>query len=95
METILKKLTHNTQLWLFAEGEEVEITGIYVSAVDRGLNTQNGFPVFSTLIEANFVQLREDVSSSLRVTESDKQVRVFFVVSRRRAQVLQNLTSNI
>ena len=54
-------------------GEEVEITGVLVSCFDMGLNAQNGFPVFSTVIEANLVQKREDVLSSLRVTEHEKQ----------------------
>ena len=54
-------------------GEEIEVTGVYVSTVDAGLNAQNGFPVFATLIEANFVQKREDLLSSLRVTDADKR----------------------
>ena len=54
-------------------GEEVEVTGVYVSTVDRGLNIMNGFPVFSTLFEANFVQKKEDLVTSLRVTEQDKK----------------------
>ena len=42
-----------------APGEEVEVTGIYTHQFDMSLNTQNGFPVFSTVIEANYVQKRE------------------------------------
>jgi len=53
-------------------GEEVSVTGVYVSAVDRALNSQNGFPVFGTLIEANCVRLVEDVSNALKVTDEEK-----------------------
>lgn len=57
-------------------GEEIEVTGVFVSHVDRGLNMQNKFPVFSTVLEANFVQKREDLISTLRITEADrKQLR--------------------
>lgn len=36
-------------------GEEVEVTGIYTNNFDLSLNTSGGFPVFATVVEANFV----------------------------------------
>ncbi len=30
-------------------------TGVYVNSYDQSLNVKNGFPVFNTLIEANYV----------------------------------------
>jgi len=36
-------------------GEEVEVTGIYRNNFDASLNTRHGFPVFATVIEANYV----------------------------------------
>ncbi|KAJ8077338.1 MCM DNA helicase complex subunit [Marasmius tenuissimus] len=39
-------------------GEEVEITGIYRNNFDAALNSKNGFPVFSTVIEANHKEIR-------------------------------------
>eukprot|EP00884_Botryococcus_braunii_P021098 jgi/Botrbrau1/7672/Bobra.0159s0114.1 len=36
-------------------GEMVDITGVYVNSYDQSLNVKNGFPVFNTLIEANYV----------------------------------------
>ncbi|KAK2946594.1 putative DNA replication licensing factor MCM2 [Blattamonas nauphoetae] len=39
-------------------GEEIEVIGIYVNQYDAGINRQNGFPVFSTRIEANRVALK-------------------------------------
>lgn len=37
-------------------GDEVEITGIFINKFDYGANVKHGFPVFSTLIEANNVK---------------------------------------
>ena len=46
-------------------GEEIEVTGVYTTNFDASLNRKSGFPVFSTMIEANHVQ-RKEVSSSSR-----------------------------
>ncbi|CEP24660.1 MCM2 [Cyberlindnera jadinii] len=40
-------------------GEEIELTGIYKETYDGALNAKNGFPVFTTVIEANAVRRRE------------------------------------
>lgn len=40
-------------------GEEIDVTGIYKNSYDGSLNAKNGFPVFSTVIEANMVQRRD------------------------------------
>ena len=53
-------------------GEEIEVTGIYRHGQDSSLNARHGFPVFSTLIEANYVQKREDKFSQYHLTEEDK-----------------------
>ncbi|KAJ1924247.1 MCM DNA helicase complex subunit [Tieghemiomyces parasiticus] len=54
-------------------GEEVEVTGIYRNNFDAALNTTNGFPVFSTVIEANHISKKEDEFASFRLTEDDQQ----------------------
>ena len=55
-------------------GEEIEVTGAYVNTFfDKALNNRQGFPVFSTVIEANFIQKREDLLSSHQLTEDDKR----------------------
>ncbi|KAA8917620.1 hypothetical protein TRICI_000221 [Trichomonascus ciferrii] len=41
-------------------GEEIEVTGIYKNSYDGALNAKNGFPVFSTIIEANLIERRGD-----------------------------------
>lgn len=53
-------------------GEEVEIIGIYRNNYDISLNTKQGFPVFSTVIEANHVTRAKDTAHNiLNITESD------------------------
>lgn len=54
-------------------GEEIEVTGVYTTVFDTNLNSKSGFPVFATLIEANHVAKREDLTSSRMLTEEDKK----------------------
>ena len=54
-------------------GEEVEITGIYVNAFSAVQNMRNGFPVFSTTIEANHVLRKSDMLASMQITEEDRR----------------------
>ena len=54
-------------------GEEVEITGIYVNAFSAVQNMRNGFPVFSTSIEANHVLRKSDMLASMQITEEDRR----------------------
>lgn len=49
-----------------------EVTGIYVNNFDSALNTKNGFPVFATVVEANYVSKKQDLFSALRLTDEDK-----------------------
>lgn len=37
-------------------GDEVEITGIFINQFDYFANVKHGFPVFKTIIEANYVK---------------------------------------
>jgi DNA replication licensing factor MCM2 len=55
-------------------GEEVEIIGIYQNSLDVSLNNQHGFPVFSTVIEANTVIKKHSQNSGLNViTEQEAE----------------------
>ncbi|CCA73696.1 probable DNA replication licensing factor (nimQ) [Serendipita indica DSM 11827] len=57
-------------------GEEVEVTGIYRNNFDASLNTKNGFPVFSTIIEANYISRNSNPSLALTLSEADeKEIR--------------------
>lgn len=53
-------------------GEEVEVTGIYTHTFDAGLNSRQGFPVFATVLEANYVEVKNDMSSALVLTDADR-----------------------
>ncbi|KAM0753310.1 DNA replication licensing factor cdc19 [Meredithblackwellia eburnea MCA 4105] len=54
-------------------GEEIEVTGIYRNNFDVSLNVKNGFPVFSTVLEANHINKKEDLFASFRLTEEDEK----------------------
>jgi len=54
-------------------GEEVEITGIYRNSYDAQLNHKNGFPVFATILEANYVVKAHDQLAGFRLTEEDER----------------------
>lgn len=54
-------------------GDECEITGIYKNALDKQLNVSQGFPVFKTLIEANYIYKHHDLYENFRLTESDER----------------------
>ncbi|BFZ58055.1 MCM DNA helicase complex subunit [Savitreella phatthalungensis] len=54
-------------------GEEIEVTGIYRNQFDASLNNKNGFPVFSTIIEANHVNKAHDQFAAFRLTEQDEK----------------------
>ncbi|CAH2035651.1 unnamed protein product [Thlaspi arvense] len=53
-------------------GEEIEVTGIYTNNFDQSLNTKNGFPVFATVVEANYVTKKQDLFSAYKLTQEDK-----------------------
>lgn len=42
-------------------GDEVQVTGIYTYRYDYILNVKHGFPLFATMIEANYVKCLADV----------------------------------
>lgn len=52
-------------------GDEVEIVGIYKNNFCFSLNNKNGFPVFSTVIEANSILNKQNEFSTLKINEDD------------------------
>ncbi|KAI9712270.1 MAG: MCM DNA helicase complex subunit [Bogoriella megaspora] len=54
-------------------GEEVEVTGIYRNNYDAALNNKNGFPVFATILEANYIVKSHDQLAGFRLTDPDEQ----------------------
>lgn len=51
-------------------GDEVEITGIFISKFDYNMNAQHGFPIFSTYIEANYMKRLHDIDQT-ELTEDE------------------------
>ena len=54
-------------------GEEIEVTGIYTHNFDASLNVKNGFPVFSTVVEANHVSKKADLFAAYKLSDDDKR----------------------
>jgi DNA replication licensing factor MCM2 len=52
-------------------GEMVDITGIYKHTFDPSLNTKNGFPVFQTVLQANYVSKQAEAMASFRLSDDD------------------------
>ncbi|KAF8897032.1 MCM2/3/5 family-domain-containing protein [Gymnopilus junonius] len=77
-------------------GEEVEVTGIYRNNFDASLNSKNGFPVFSTIIEANHVNKKEDLFAAFRLTEEDeKEMRNLAKDERIRKRIIKSIAPSI
>ena len=49
------------------------LAGVYSNSYDAALNVKNGFPVFNTIIEANFIGKQEDQYAAFKLTDEDRQ----------------------
>ncbi|KAI0785538.1 MCM-domain-containing protein [Abortiporus biennis] len=77
-------------------GEEIEVTGIYRNNFDASLNSKNGFPVFTTIIEANHVNKKEDQFAAFRLTEEDKkEIRALSRDERIRKRIVKSIAPSI
>ncbi|PBK74444.1 MCM-domain-containing protein [Armillaria solidipes] len=77
-------------------GEEIEVTGIYRNNFDASLNSRNGFPVFSTVIEANHVNKKEDLFAAFRLTEEDERaMRSLARDERIRKRIIKSIAPSI
>lgn len=52
-------------------GDEVEVTGIFVNRFEYMANLKHGFPVFTTIIEANNIKRQGD-EEIYDLTDEDK-----------------------
>jgi len=52
-------------------GEEIEVTGVFESNYDATLNSQQGFPVFHTVIKANFVKKSKGTFDQNNLSDED------------------------
>ncbi|KAL0956516.1 hypothetical protein HGRIS_002657 [Hohenbuehelia grisea] len=77
-------------------GEEVEVTGVYRNNFDASLNAKNGFPVFSTIIEANHINKKEDLFAAFRLTEEDeREMRLLGRDERIRKRIIKSIAPSI
>jgi DNA replication licensing factor MCM2 len=73
-----------------------EVTGIYRNNFDASLNSKNGFPVFSTIIEANHINKKEDQFAAFRLTEEDeKHIRTLARDERIRKRIIKSIAPSI
>ncbi|CAJ0576172.1 unnamed protein product, partial [Mesorhabditis spiculigera] len=56
-------------------GDEIEVTGIYTNNYDGALNFKQGFPVFTTLIQANHIYNRDKVEENPLSEDELKMIR--------------------
>jgi len=56
-------------------GDEVEVTGIYTSRFEYTLNVKHGFPVFSTIIEANYLKRLREIESDELLDEEKFKIK--------------------
>ena len=73
-----------------------EVTGVYRNNFDASLNSKNGFPVFSTIIEANHVNKKEDLFAAFGLTEEDeKEMRNLARDPRIRKRIIKSIAPSI
>jgi len=54
-------------------GEMVDVTAVYKHVFDASLNTKNGFPVFATILQANYVSKHTHAMASFKLNDEDKE----------------------
>ncbi|ESO84409.1 hypothetical protein LOTGIDRAFT_168864 [Lottia gigantea] len=52
-------------------GDEIELTGVYHNNYDGSLNMSNGFPVFATVIQSNYITKKDDKMAAASLTDED------------------------
>jgi DNA replication licensing factor MCM2 len=67
-------------------------SGIYTNRFDASLNMKNGFPVFSTLVEANYILNSDDEKAHTFTTEAE---RAAFAELAARPNIFSRLVSSI
>jgi DNA replication licensing factor MCM2 len=77
-------------------GDEVSITGIYRNQFDYSLNSKHGFPIFSTVIEANYVEKQSDKFANIGLTDGDlKDIRALSKNSNIADRIFKSIAPSI
>ncbi len=69
--TVYQFRTELTMYILHFSSSCQELTGIYHNNYDGSLNTANGFPVFATVIQANYITKKDDKMAVGALTDED------------------------
>lgn len=64
-----------------------EVTGVYSNNFDGALNYKQGFPVFNTLIHANYIKNKDKLACSQLTDDDVKVCPIDYVVVRFRLEV--------
>ena len=76
-------------------GDEVEITGIYTNRYDYQLNVKHGFPIFFTVIEANYVRRVAEMESGEISEEEKKEIRMLSKLPNIAQKITESLAPSI
>lgn len=52
-------------------GDEIDVTGVYTNSYEGSLNTEQGFPVFATVILANHLIVKDSKQIVQSLTDED------------------------
>ncbi|XXG72740.1 hypothetical protein AAC387_Pa07g1770 [Persea americana] len=73
-----------------------EVTGIYPNNLDSSLNMKIGFPVFSSVVEANYVRKQQYLSSAYKLTVEDKaEIRKLAEDNRIDKRIIKSIAPSI
>ena len=70
-EVLIFFFSHNNFEFFIVYLYYQELTGIYRINYDSSLNRSNGFPVFATVIEANYITKQDDKLAVTSLTDED------------------------
>merc|ERR1719219_3031343 len=52
-------------------GDEIRLTGVYEASYEGSLNVKNGFPVFTTVVMANYIERKDESVVADNLTDED------------------------
>ncbi|KAL9379647.1 hypothetical protein Peur_028129 [Populus x canadensis] len=77
-------------------GEEIEVTGICTNNFDLCLKTKNGFPIFSSVIEANYVTKKQDLFPAYRLAlEGEEEIKRLSKTPRIEERIIKSIAPSI
>lgn len=75
-------------------GDEIDVTGIYKHCYDSHLNVKHGFPIFSTIIEANHITREKNSTFNQDNIWTDEEEKEFKQLSKKK-NIINTIISSI